>query len=147
MKRIVPMGICYLVVFIMLYLSGNAGQAEFIDASLHQQTELHTRFIGAIRGGILPTVGYSIDNLGDEIARKITATFVIEGGFDSEIYLFDSLLKTELEPRNSVTKSGVFSLYGFGPLTVTLDVDAENSESIHRTAKGFQIGYRTYIFG
>ncbi|GEM_PF-6901399 len=138
---------CFLFVFTISNLSVTAEETDVIDATLHQQTELHTRFIGAIRGGILPTVGYSIDNIGNEIARNIAATFIIEGRFAGDIYLTDSLVKTELEPHSSVVKSGTFALYGFGPIMVTLDVDAENAESIHRTVKSFQIGFRTFIFG
>jgi hypothetical protein len=147
MKKLVSIWMCFLFVFIMSDLSVTADQPDVTNAAFHQQTELHTRFIGAIRGGILPTVGYSIDNLGGETARNITATFIIEGGFTGDINLFDSLVKTELESRNSVVKSGTFAIYGFGPLTVTLDVNAENAESIHITAMGFQIGFRTFIFG
>ena len=146
-RKIVTVVICFFFAFIMSDLSVIGEQPDVIDASIHQQTELKTHFIGNIRGGILPTVGYSIDNIGNEIARNIAATFIIEGGFAGDIYLLDSLVKTELEPGISVIKSGIFSLFGFGPLTVTLDVDAENAESIHRSAKGFQIGFRTFIFG
>ena len=146
-KNILPIGICFLFVFITSNISVTSEQLNDIDTTSYQQTELNTRFIGAIRGGILPTVGYSIDNIGNEIAHNITATFTIEGGFDGNIHLFDTLEKAELEPSTSVVKSGVFALQGFGSLTVTLDVDAENSERVHRTAKGFQIGYHTFIFG
>ena len=146
-KKCVTIGMCFLFVVIMPDLVVTAEQPDVTEASLYQQTELEARFIGAIRGGILPTVGYSIYNIGDEIARNISATFTIEGGFAGDIHLFDSLEKTELEPGTSVVKSGIFALQGFGPLTVTLDVDAENSESTHRTAKGFQVGFRTFIFG
>jgi len=146
-KKIVSIGMCFLFAVVISDLSVTAEQPDVTEASLYQQTGLEARFIGAIRGGILPTVGYSIYNIGNEIARNITATFTIEGGFAGDIHLFDSLEKTELEPGTSVVKSGVFALQGFGPLTVTLDVDAENSESIHRTAEGFQIGFRTFIFG
>ena len=146
-RKIVIVVMCFLFIFIMLDLSAIAEQQDVINESMHQQTELETHFIGIIRGGILPTVGYSIDNIGNEIALNIVATFIIEGGFTDDIYLLDSLVKTELEPDISVVKSGIFSLFGFGVLTVTLDVDAENAESIHRSAKGFQIGFRTFIFG
>ena len=146
-KKIVSIGMCFLFAVVISDLSVTAEQPDVTEASLYQQTELEARFIGAIRGGILPTVGYSIYNIGNEIARNISATFTIEGGFAGDIHLFDSLEKTELEPGTSVVKSGIFALQGFGPLTVTLDVDAENSESTHRTAKGFQVGFRTFIFG
>ena len=125
----------------------NSVSTDIIDVSMHQQTELKTYFIGTMRGGILPTVGYGIDNIGNENALNIVATFIVEGGFAGDIYLLDSLVKTELEPGVSVIKSGIFSLFGFGPLTVTLDVDAENAEGIYKTSKGFQIGFRTFIFG
>jgi hypothetical protein len=146
-KKIVTVVICFFFVFILPDISVIAEHPDFIYASMHQETDLKTHFIGSIRGGVLPTVGYSIDNIGDEIARDIEATFIIEGGFEDDIYLIDTLVKTELEPGISVIKSGIFSLFGFGPITVTLDVDAENAESIHRSAKGFQIGFRTFIFG
>jgi len=146
-KKIVIMGMFFLFVFTLSHLVVTGEETDASDASLHQKTELHTRFIGAIRGGILPTVGYSIDNIGNEIAQNIVAKFIIEGGFDDDIYLNDSLVKTELEPRSSVVKSGTFALYGFGPITITLDVDADNVESINRIVKGLQIGFRTFIFG
>ena len=146
-KKFVTIGVCFLFVVIMLGLLVTAEQSDVTEASLYQQTELDARFIGALRGGLLPTVGYSIYNSGNEIARNITATFTIKGGLADDIHLFDSLEKTELGPGTSVVKSGVFALQGFGPLTVTLTVDAEDSESIHRTAMGFQVGFRTFIFG
>jgi hypothetical protein len=146
-RKIVTAVICFSFVFLMSYLTVIGEPTDVIDASMNQQTELKTHFIGNVRGGILPTVGYSIDNIGNEIALNIEATFIIEGGFTDNINLLDSLEKRDLEQGVSVIKSGIFSIYGFGLLTVTLDVDAENAESIHRSAKGFQIGFRTYIFG
>ena len=80
-KKIVAIGFCFLFVLIIPHISVNAEQPEALDISMHQQTELETQFIGRIRGGILPTVGYSINNIGNEIAQNITATYNIEGGF------------------------------------------------------------------
>jgi len=134
------------LMFSSIVSAGEIQQLEVINISLTQQTELEIHFIGRMRGGIIPTVGYSIDNIGNEIARNIAATFNIEGGFSGDIYLLDLLVKTELEPGVSVIKSGILTLFGFGPLTITLDVDADNIESIHRTTKGFQIGFCTFIF-
>jgi hypothetical protein len=144
-KKIIVV-LCFIFVWMLPFLSVAAENREFSDISKNQTIELNARFIGRIRGGILPTVGYGIDNIGDEIARNITATFTINGGFSDDIHLFDSLEKAKLGPSMSVIKSGIFSLYGFGPLTVTLDIDAENVETIHRTSQGFQIGFCTFIF-
>lgn len=67
---------------------------------------------------------------------------------NDDIYLTDSFFKTEIDPGLTMIKSGQFANFGLGPITITLNEDAENTNAIQKkTANGFQIGFHTYTSG
>ncbi len=143
--RIVSIGICFL--FVMLTIPSSVGINQTQTRSTDHQTELTTQFLGGIRGGILPTAGFMINNIGDEDAINIQATFNIQGETNEEITYTDTFEESLLKAGWSIVRSKMFPVFGIGPITITLEINADNAESIQKNANGFQLGFRSYIFG
>ena len=146
-KKMLPLGICIMLVLTSTIVVSNAQETSTKSLSKNQNTELKISFFGSIRLLFVPAVGYGIDNIGDETAYNVTATFTLDGGFNGKIHLTDTNDYTEILPGYLMITSWPHAVDGFGPLTITVNVDASNAEAIEKTARGFQIGLRTFIFG
>jgi len=145
-KKILPFGICMMLV-LTIPIATSIAQEIPTSISKNQNTELKILFFGSLRSFLLPGVGYGIENRGDETAYNVTATFTLEGGLSNSIYFTDTWNYTEILPRYSVGTSWLRAIDGFGPVTITVNVYASNAEAVEKTARGFQIGLRTFIFG
>lgn len=146
-KKMLPFGICIMLVLTLPIVTSIAQETPTTSLSKNQNTELKIGFIGSLRALLLPCVGYKIKNSGDESAYNVTATFTLDGGLNDQIYFTETWDYTEILPGYTISRSWTRAIDGFGPVTITLNVDASNAEAIEKTAMGFQIGLRTIVFG
>ena len=143
---ILGMGIALLLVSTVPLVSSVA-RGSSASLSTMQDTSLKIHFFGSLRQFLLPAAGYGIENIGDETAYNVTATFTVEGGLSGLIHFSDTTELGGIIPEYTSGTTYVRAVDGFGGVTVTVSVIASNAESLERTAQGLQIGFRTIIFG
>jgi hypothetical protein len=96
---------------------------------------------------LLPIIGFDIFNVGDESVNDVIANFTVIGGSSDMIYISKKWEYMEILPGNSKGIAIMNGVYGYGPITVSLCVETSNADSVEKSAPGFQIGYRSFIFG
>ena len=103
-------------------------------------------YLGSFKQLLLPGAGYFVQNTGTGTAENVIGTITIESGLDKSIYFTRTTELKDIEPGYSVGTGWLRVVKGFGPLTLTVNVEVENTVDISSSAKGFQIGMRTIIF-
>ncbi len=146
-KKMLPFGICIMLVLTLPIVTSISQETYTTSLSNNQNTELKILFFGSLQLFLLPGVGYGIENRGGESAYNVTATFTLEGGLSDSIYFTETRDYTEILPGYTSGRSWIRAIDGFGLVTITVNVGASNAEDIEKTANGFQIGFRTFIFG
>jgi hypothetical protein len=122
-------------------------QRSSSSVSTMPDTSLKIHFLGSLRHFLLPAIGYGIENIGDEIAYNVTATFTVEGGISGLIHFSDTTEHEDIYPDYTGGTTYLRAVDGIGAVTVTVSAVASNAEAVERTAQGLQIGFRTIIFG
>lgn len=116
-----------------------------ISKAADPTAQLEIRLIGGLPLPFLfHYVGGVITNSGDTAVYNISYKLTIHGGIlgtTDETLTGDT---DEILPQNAYAV-GMFNVYGFGRVTVTLVVSASNAANVTGTAQGLQIGGFTWI--
>ena len=142
-KKTIFMIIIISVLLISIATTANSKTAQVTN----QQTELSIDFVGSVRLLFLPAVGYAVNNIGNEIAENVIGQFTVEGGLTGNINFDVTYDFNDIDPDHGLIVSYPHAIDGFGFVTVNVDVTCDNAEPISKTARGLQIGMRTFIFG
>ncbi len=97
---------------------------------------------------LIRNAGGVIVNIGDATAYNISYTLSIIGGTSGNINITYEGYYEYLEPLSTGGDAlGVMTpnANGFGLVTITLTASATNADNVTETAKGFQLGYFTWV--
>lgn len=151
MKKIILIWILIIAIFIILTpivssaISSNEKQST--KTYDNQGAEIKPYIYGTIRLFFAPAIYWGIANYGDMTAENVSGIFTVEGGFDDSINFIDSYNYGEIKPEYVSGRYLSRNIDGFGPIVLSLKATASNAEDIDISVKGFQIGYRTFVFG
>lgn len=146
-KNILSLGICIILMFTSVIVTSTAQETSKTSLSINNNPQLTITLYGSLRTLLLPMIGFDIKNVGDESAYDVSATFTVDGGFSDMIYFSETYYYTEILPDDAEGIAIMNGIFGFGPITVSLSVEASNVDTVEKSATGFQIGYRSFIFG
>ena len=134
-KRIIVLSICTLLFLPLISFPSVADPAP----------ELAIRLVGGLPIPILfHYVGGAISNIGDAAAYNISYSLTLRGG------ILETTNKTingnteEILPQHAYAV-GIVNAYGFGRVTLTLQVTASNAANVTETVQGLQLGGFTWI--
>ena len=85
----------------------------------------------------------SIVNFGDNSAYNMSYIFSITGGYSGNINSTRTKNISEIGPKCWWTIEN--AAFGFGPVVITFIVSGYDIDTITKTAKGFQIGWHTFV--
>ena len=89
-------------------------------------------------------VGGAIVNTGDAIAHNVSFNFTVTGGSNGLIDYTYADYWGDLLPNGSLGIA-TDAVQGFGLVTLTLSASSSNAGNVTETAKGFQLGYFTWV--
>lgn len=151
MKKIILIGILIIAICLILtpiVSSTNSGNEKQSTKTYDNQgAELKPYIYGTIRLFFAPAIYWGIANVGDVTAEDVSGTFTVIGGFDDSINFVDSYNYGDIEPEYVSGRLFSRNIDGFGPIVLSLTATASNAENLDVSVKGFQIGYRTFVFG
>jgi hypothetical protein len=122
-----------------VYLSINDGHnwSEFVNADACFKTYgLRETFLQITLSGNLFGPSWVIKNIGNATAWNVSASIIVKGGLLGRINktFSTSPFPLDLSPGNqTILKMGF--LFGFGKITITIDVKAENVKEIEQTVE------------
>ena len=134
-KKIVGILVCMLLVISVFSITAIADP----DANLENK----------IFGGFpllfgIKNVGGAIVNTGDAIAHNVSFNFTVTGGSNDSIDYTYAGYWGDLSPNGSLGIA-TDAVQGFGLVTLILSASSSNAGNVTETAKGFQLGYFTWV--
>lgn len=139
MKKLIGMFVCMLLLIPALSMSAAANSEAKLDIQI---------FGGFPLPVLIRNAGGVIVNIGDATAYNISYTLSIIGGTSGDINITYEGYYEYLEPLSTGGDAlGVMTTdaNGFGLVTITLTASATNADNVTETAKGFQLGYFTWV--
>ena len=139
MKKLIGMFVCMLLLIPALSMSAAANSEAKLDIQI---------FGGFPLPVLIRNAGGVIMNIGDTTAHNISYTLSIIGGTSGDINITYEGYYEYLEPLSTGGDAlGVMTpnANGFGLVTITLTASATNADNVTETAKGFQLGYFTWV--
>ena len=137
--KIVGIFVCMLLFIPALSMSAAADSEAKLDIQI---------FGGFPLPVLIRNAGGVIVNIGDATAYNISYTLSIIGGTSGNINITYEGYYEYLEPLSTGGDAlGVMTpnANGFGLVTITLTASATNAGNVTETAKGFQLGYFTWV--
>lgn len=120
-----------------------------MSAAADSEAKLDIQIFGGFPLPVLiRNAGGVIVNIGDATAYNISYTLSIIGGTSGNINITYEGYYEYLEPLSTGGDAlGVMTpnANGFGLVTITLTASATNADNVTETAKGFQLGYFTWV--
>lgn len=138
-NRLVGVLVCMLLFIPALSMSAAADSEAKLDIQI---------FGGFPLPVLIRNAGGVIVNIGDATAYNISYTLSIIGGTSGNINITYEGYYEYLEPLSTGGDAlGVMTpnANGFGLVTITLTASATNADNVTETAKGFQLGYFTWV--
>ena len=138
-NRLVGVLVCMLLFIPALSMSVAADSEAKLDIQI---------FGGFPLPVLIRNAGGVIVNIGDATAYNISYTLSIIGGTSGNINITYEGYYEYLEPLSTGGDAlGVMTpnANGFGLVTITLTASATNADNVTETAKGFQLGYFTWV--
>ena len=134
-NKLVGILVCMLLLIPALSMSAAADSEAKLDIQI---------FGGFPLPVLIRNAGGVIVNIGDTTAYNISYTLSIIGGTSGNIDITYGGYYEYLEPGDAL---GVITpnANGFGLVTITLTASATNAGNVTETAKGFQLGYFTWV--
>lgn len=120
-----------------VYLSINDGRnwSELVNADACFKTYgLRETFLEITTSGNLFGPSWIIKNIGNVTAWNVSASIIVKGGLLGRINQTFSTSLPDLSPGNQTTMKMGF-LFGFGKITITIDVKALNVKEIKKTVE------------
>jgi hypothetical protein len=121
------------------------GVSVSISAMANQQSEPVLE-ISEVKGGFAQVI-LTVKNSGDIVADQIVMIINVTGGIAGRIDIAKICAgcggcSNSLEPNETKTESTIEEdvIFGFGPISITVSVDASNAEKVEQTLSGFVIG-------
>ena len=138
-NKLVGILVCMLLLIPALSMSAAADSEAKLDIQI---------FGGFPIPVLIQYAGGVIMNIGDTTAYNISYTLSIIGGTSGNINITYEGYYEYLEPLS--TGGDAFGVMtpnanGFGLVTITLTASATNAGNVTETAKGFQLGYFTWV--
>jgi len=146
-KIIFSYGIVFMLFFSLSSLTALADDTTIDNVLTQQNTELQLSFYGYIRLLFTPAVGVGIENIGIEDAINVSVTFSVQGGLLGMIDFSDTYVIDKIDQGTITILSWTYLLHGFGPIHLEVEVSASNTDSVSKSAMGFQISDFTFIIG
>jgi hypothetical protein len=138
-NKLIGILVCMLLIIPALSMSAAADPEAKLDIQI---------FGGFPLPILIQNAGGVITNIGNNTAYNISYTLSIIGGTSGNINITYEGYYEYLEPLSEGGKAlGVMTpnANGFGLVTITLTASATNAENVTETAKGFQLGYITWV--
>ena len=138
-NRLVGVLVCMLLFIPALSMSAAADSEAKLDIQI---------FGGFPLPVLIRNAGGVIVNIGDTTAYNISYILSIIGGTSGNINITYDGYYEYLEPLSTGGDAlGITTpnANGFGLVTITLTASATNADSVTETAKGFQLGYFTWV--
>ena len=138
-NRLVGVLVCMLLFIPALSMSVAADSEAKLDIQI---------FGGFPLPVLIRNAGGVIVNIGDATAYNISYILSIIGGTSGNINITYEGYYEYLEPLSTGGDAlGVMTpnANGFGLVTITLTASATNADNVTETAKGFQLGYFTWV--
>ncbi len=138
-NKLVGILVCMLLLIPALSMSAAADSEAKLDIQI---------FGGFPLPVLIRNAGGVIVNIGDATAYNISYTLSIIGGTSGNINITYEGYYEYLEPLSTGGDAlGVMTTNanGFGLVTITLTASATNADNVTETAKGFQLGYFTWV--
>jgi len=134
-KKIVGILVCMLLVISVFSITAIADPGAKLENKIFGGFPL----IFGIRN-----VGGTIVNTGDAIAHNVSFNFTVIGGSNGSIDYTYADYWGDLSPNGSL---GIVTdaVQGFGLVTLSLSASSSNAGNLTETAKGFQLGYFTWV--
>lgn len=151
MRKIILVGVIATFIFLMFSpivsstYSHNDNQST--NPESNQEVVLIPYIYGTIRCLFAPAVYWGIGNFGEDTAENVSGVFTIQGGFDDSINYVDSYFFGDIEAGYATGRFLPRNVDGFGPIVLSLKATSSNAEKIDISLRGFQIGFRTFVFG